>query len=64
MIQKETIESIKQGVDLAALIQSRGISLKKNGRGYTGINHTMDLACKKRTDYGLKALSFSSLMGL
>jgi DNA primase catalytic core len=37
MIGKETIESIKQGVDLVALIQSRGISLKKNGRGYVGL---------------------------
>ena len=37
MIGKETIESIKQGVDLVALIQSRGISLKKNGKGYTGL---------------------------
>jgi len=34
MIGKGMIESIKQGVDLVALIQSRGISLKKNGRGY------------------------------
>jgi DNA primase catalytic core len=37
MIQKETIESIKRGTDLVALIQSRGISLKKNGRGYAGL---------------------------
>jgi DNA primase len=37
MIGKETIESIKQGVDLVALIQSRGISLKKNGKGYVGL---------------------------
>jgi DNA primase catalytic core len=37
MIQKEAIESIKRGTDLVALIQSRGISLKKNGRGYTGL---------------------------
>ena len=37
MIQKETIESIKQGVDLVALIQSRGIALKKNGKGYAGL---------------------------
>jgi DNA primase len=37
MIEKQTIESIKQGVDLVALIQSRGISLKKNGRGYVGL---------------------------
>ena len=37
MIGKEIIESIKQGVDLVALIQSRGIALKKNGRGYAGL---------------------------
>jgi DNA primase len=37
MIEKQTIESIKLGVDLVALIQSRGISLKKNGRGYAGL---------------------------
>jgi len=37
MIGKQTIESIKQGVDLVALIQSRGISLKKNGKGYVGL---------------------------
>ena len=37
MIEKQTIESIKQGVNLVALIQSRGISLKKNGRGYVGL---------------------------
>jgi DNA primase len=37
MIEKQTIESIKQGVDLVALIQSRGISLKRNGKGYVGL---------------------------
>jgi DNA primase len=37
MIEKQTIESIKRGTDLVALIQSRGISLKKNGRGYAGL---------------------------
>lgn len=37
MIEKEIIESIKQGVDLVTLIESRGISLKKNGKGYKGL---------------------------
>ena len=37
MIEKETIESIKQGVDLSALVKSRGIDLKKNGKGYFGL---------------------------
>jgi len=37
MIEKEKIEAIKQGVDLVALIESKGISLKKNGRSYKGL---------------------------
>ena len=37
MIEKETIDTIKQGVDLVTLIQSKGISLKKNGRSYFGL---------------------------
>ncbi|MFH1146931.1 MAG: CHC2 zinc finger domain-containing protein [Pseudomonadota bacterium] len=37
MIEKETIESVKRNVDLVSLIQSKGISLKKNGKGYTGL---------------------------
>jgi DNA primase catalytic core len=37
MIEKQAIESIKQRMDLVALIQSRGISLKKNGKGYVGL---------------------------
>ena len=32
MIEKERIEEVKRSVDLVALIESRGISLKKNGR--------------------------------
>jgi DNA primase len=36
MIEKETIEAVKQGVDLTAVIRSRGIELKKNGKGYVG----------------------------
>jgi len=37
MIEKERIEAIKQGVDLSALVKSRGIDLKKNGKGYFGL---------------------------
>ena len=37
MIEKERIEAIKQGTDLVGLIQSRGIPLKKNGKGYVGL---------------------------
>jgi DNA primase len=37
MIEKETIESIKAGVDLAALVRAKGIELKKNGKGYFGL---------------------------
>src|SRR6266568_531324 len=37
MIKKERIEAVKQGVDLVALIKSRGIALKKNGKGYVGL---------------------------
>jgi len=37
MIEKERIESIKQGVNLVALIKSKGIPLKKNGKGYVGL---------------------------
>ena len=36
-IEKETIEAVKTGVDLAALVQSRGIELKKNGKGLMGL---------------------------
>lgn len=35
-IAKEVIESIKRGVDLKALVQAKGIDLKKNGKGYFG----------------------------
>jgi DNA primase catalytic core len=37
MIEKERIEAIKRGIDLAAFIESRGILLKKNGKGYVGL---------------------------
>jgi len=37
MIEKERIEAVKQGVDMVALIKSRGIELKKNGKGYVGL---------------------------
>lgn len=37
MIKKEKIEAVKQGVDLVALIKSRGIELKKKGKGYVGL---------------------------
>ncbi|MBU4357627.1 MAG: toprim domain-containing protein [Proteobacteria bacterium] len=36
MIEKERIETVKQSVDLVALVKSRGIDLKKNGKGYKG----------------------------
>ena len=31
-IEKEVIEAIKTGVDLVALVQAKGIDLKKNGK--------------------------------
>jgi len=37
MIEKEKIEAIKKDVDLVALIESRGIPLKKNGKSYKGL---------------------------
>ena len=37
MIVQEKIEYIKQSVDLVSLVRSRGIALKKNGKGYKGI---------------------------
>ncbi len=37
MIEKERIEHIKISVDLKALAESRGIRLKKNGKGYFGL---------------------------
>jgi DNA primase len=37
MIEKDTIEAIKHGVDLVAFIRSKGISLKKNGKSYFGL---------------------------
>lgn len=35
-IDKEKIEAIKQGVDLVALLQAKGIELKKNGKSWFG----------------------------
>ncbi|MGD9160627.1 MAG: CHC2 zinc finger domain-containing protein [Desulfobacteraceae bacterium] len=37
MIEKEKIEELKRSIDLVALVQSRGIPLKKNGKGYKGL---------------------------
>jgi DNA primase catalytic core len=37
MIEKERIEEIKRGVDLVALVESRGIKLKKNGKSFVGL---------------------------
>ncbi len=37
MIEKETIERIKTSVDLKSLVESRGIELKKNGKGWFGL---------------------------
>ena len=36
-IERERIESIKRDIDLVALVQSRGIELKKNGKSYHGL---------------------------
>jgi DNA primase len=33
----EVIASIKHGVDLVALVQAKGIELKKNGKGCFGL---------------------------
>lgn len=37
MIDKHEIDAIKQGVDLVALVRSRGVQLRQNGKGYKGI---------------------------
>ena len=37
MIEKERIEHIKTSVDLKSLAESRGIQLKKNGKGWFGL---------------------------
>lgn len=37
MIEKERIEELKRSIDLVALVESRGIPLKKNGKGYKGL---------------------------
>lgn len=37
MIEKERIEELKRSIDLIALIESKGVHLKKNGKGYKGI---------------------------
>lgn len=36
-IERQTIESIKAGIDLVALVKSKGIDLKKNGKSYLGL---------------------------
>ena len=36
-IAKERIEAIKRDVDLVALVQTKGIELKKNGKSYRGL---------------------------
>ena len=36
-IEKERIEAVKRSVDLVALVKSRGVTLKKNGKGYKGL---------------------------
>ena len=36
-IEKERIEAIKRDTDLVALVQSKGIELKKNGKSYHGL---------------------------
>jgi DNA primase len=37
MIEKERIEELKRSIDLVALIESKGIPLKKNGKSYKGL---------------------------
>jgi len=37
MIEKEKIEAIKRSIDLVALVESKGIKLKKNGQCYFGL---------------------------
>ena len=37
MIEKEKIEELKKNIDIVALIESRGITLKKNGKSYKGL---------------------------
>jgi DNA primase catalytic core len=37
MIEQTTIESIKTSTDLKLLVESKGIKLKKNGKGYFGL---------------------------
>jgi DNA primase catalytic core len=36
MINQQEIESIKQDIDLVALVRSKGVQLTKNGKGYKG----------------------------
>ena len=37
MIEQEIIDTIKTDIDIISLIESKGIQLKKNGKGYVGI---------------------------
>jgi DNA primase len=36
-IERQVIDTIKHGVDLAALVQAKGIKLKKNGKSWFGL---------------------------
>ena len=36
-IEQDRIDTIKRSVDLRALVESKGIKLKKNGKGYVGL---------------------------
>jgi len=37
MIEKDVIEAIKNSIDIKSYIESRGIALKKHGKGYIGL---------------------------
>lgn len=37
MIEQQTIDTIKTDIDLISLVESKGIHLKKNGKGYVGL---------------------------
>jgi len=36
MIKQETVDTVKQTTDIVSLVESKGVQLKKNGRGYLG----------------------------
>ena len=55
MIENERIETIKATVDLPALVRAKGITLKKNGKGYMGLcpfhdDHTPSLSVNPTTN--------------